>query len=77
MIGSDQASNFIKDPDMTNSTSCGDGTWSALSDAVLGVPGVHITAVAETSIALNIDVETDQTLAGCPDCGVVAVGHGR
>ena len=62
---------------MTNSTSCGDGTWCSLSDAVLGVPGVHITAVAETSIALTIDVETDQTLAGCPDCGVVASGHGR
>ncbi|MGH3469779.1 MAG: ISL3 family transposase [Thermocrispum sp.] len=24
-----------------------------------------------------VDVETDADLAGCPDCGVVAVGHGR
>lgn len=62
---------------MSNSTSCGDGKWCALSDALLGVPGVHITAVAETSTALTIHVETDQTLAGCPDCGVVASGHGR
>ena len=23
------------------------------------------------------DVESDQTLTGCPQCGVVAVGHGR
>jgi len=26
---------------------------------------------------LVIDVESDATLTGCPDCGVVAVGHGR
>ena len=24
-----------------------------------------------------LDVETDQVLAGCTSCGVVAVGHGR
>ena len=24
-----------------------------------------------------LDVETGEDLAGCPDCGVVAVGHGR
>ncbi|MGA8993857.1 MAG: ISL3 family transposase [Nocardioidaceae bacterium] len=26
---------------------------------------------------VRVDVETDQTLSGCPDCGVVAIGHGR
>jgi transposase len=26
---------------------------------------------------VRVDVETDQTLVGCPDCGVVAIGHGR
>jgi transposase len=26
---------------------------------------------------LLLTVETDQTVAGCPSCGVVAVGHGR
>jgi transposase len=26
---------------------------------------------------LVLDVESDQTLTGCSDCGVVAVGHGR
>jgi len=26
---------------------------------------------------LVLDVESDQTLIGYPDCGVVAVGHGR
>lgn len=27
--------------------------------------------------SVRVDVETDADLAGCPDCGVVAVGHGR
>ena len=62
---------------MSNSTSCGDGKWCALSDALLGVTGIHITAVSEAASGLIVHVETDQTLAGCPDCGVVAVGHGR
>lgn len=26
---------------------------------------------------LVLDVESDQSLTGCPECGVVAVGHGR
>lgn len=26
---------------------------------------------------VRVDVETDADLSGCPDCGVVAVGHGR
>lgn len=26
---------------------------------------------------VRIDVETDADLPGCPDCGVVAGGHGR
>ncbi len=26
---------------------------------------------------MRVDVETDADLAGCPDCGVVAVRHGR
>ena len=62
---------------MTNSTSCGDGKWCARSDALLGVTGVHITAISHPMTTLLITVETDQILAGCPDCGVIAIGHGR
>nr|WP_113719697.1 ISL3 family transposase [Arthrobacter dokdonellae] len=38
---------------------------------------MHITAVNETATGLSLHVETDQTVAGCPKCGVVAIGHGR
>ena len=45
---------------------------------MFGVEGVHVLAVTRRDDGLVVlDVETDQTLTGCPDCGVVAVGHGR
>ena len=56
---------------------CGDGEWCAISATLLGVPSSPITAVSQTPTGLIIDVETDQTLAGCPACGEVVVGHGR
>lgn len=34
------------------------------------------TAIRDDGL-LVLDVESEQTLAGCPDCGVVAVGHER
>ena len=33
--------------------------------------------VARTPDALVLDVESCNQLAGCPDCGVIAQGHGR
>ncbi|MGH7429042.1 MAG: ISL3 family transposase [Candidatus Methylomirabilaceae bacterium] len=62
---------------MHNSTSCSGGSWCDRADALLGVPGVHITSVTEAAAGLIVHVETDQTMTGCPACGVVAVGHGR
>src|SRR3954471_7040235 len=38
---------------------------------------MHVLAASVVENQLVLDVETDQTLAGCPACGVVAVGHGR
>lgn len=34
-----------------------------------------VTTLDEGTV--RVDVETDVDLTGCPDCGVVAVGHGR
>ena len=34
-------------------------------------------SVARTPNALVLDVESCNQLAGCPDCGVIAQGHGR
>ena len=44
---------------------------------MFGVEGVHVLDSRIDDGGLVVDVETDQTLAGCPDCGVVRIGHGR
>jgi transposase len=62
---------------VSNSTSCSGGRFCDRADALLDVPGVHITSVTEAASGPVVHVETDQTLAGCPACGVVAIGHGR
>jgi transposase len=62
---------------MTNSMSCSHGQWCTRADALLGVEGIHVSAVMTTAPGLVLHVETGVDLAGCPDCGVVAVGHGR
>lgn len=62
---------------MHNSTSSLCGRWCGRADALLGVDGVHITSITETDSVLSVHVETDQRIAGCPACGVVAIGHGR
>jgi len=38
---------------------------------------MHVLAVKRAEDLLTLDVESDQTLAGCATCGVVAIGHGR
>ncbi|WP_444964457.1 ISL3 family transposase [Pseudarthrobacter sulfonivorans] len=62
---------------MNNSMSCSAGRWCMRADALLGVEGVHVSSVTATRTGLVLGVETGVDLAGCPDCGVVAVGHGR
>ena len=62
---------------MTNSMSSSDGRWCTRADAMLGVEGVHVSSVAATATGLVLRTETEEDIAGCPDCGVVAVGHGR
>jgi hypothetical protein len=57
--------------------SCSGGRWCTRADALLGVEGIHISSVTETANGLVLHVEIGETLSGCPDCGVIAVGHGR
>ncbi|MBA2699958.1 MAG: transposase, partial [Nocardioidaceae bacterium] len=38
---------------------------------------MHVLTVVREPDRLVLTVETDDDLAGCPTCGVVAVGHGR
>jgi transposase len=46
-------------------------------DALLGVEGIHVCSVTAAGTGLVLHVETAETVSGCPDCGVVAIGHGR
>jgi transposase len=41
------------------------------------VAGMHVLGVTRDGARLVLTVETEQQIAGCPGCGVIAVGHGR
>ena len=51
--------------------------WCARADALFNVPGLHVLEVDHDDGRVVVTVESDQTLTGCPSCGVVAVAHGR
>jgi transposase len=52
--------------------------WCRRADELFGVEGVHVLDVTTRDDGtIMLDVESDADLTGCPDCGVVAVGHGR
>lgn len=52
--------------------------WCPRADELFGVAGVHVLDVTSRDDGtIVLDVETGEDLAGCPGCGVVAVGHGR
>lgn len=44
---------------------------------MFGVDGVRVLSAERDDVKLGLLVETDQTVAGCPQCGVIAVAHGR
>src|SRR3954471_24670365 len=58
---------------------CGPGArWCARADKMFAVPGMHVLDVGvEDHDRLVLSVESGQLEAGCPSCGVLAVGHGR
>ncbi|VXB97360.1 hypothetical protein ARTHRO8AJ_40172 [Arthrobacter sp. 8AJ] len=39
--------------------------------------GIHVCSVTAAGTGLVLRVETAQTVSGSPDCGIVAIGHGR
>jgi transposase len=52
--------------------------WCARADALFNASGMHVLEVArDEHDRLVVTAETGADVAGCPDCGVVAVGHGR
>jgi len=57
---------------------CGPGArWCARADVLLDVADMHVLDVVREAGRLVLTVESDRVIAGCPQCGVVAVGHGR
>jgi len=44
---------------------------------MFGVDGVRVLSAERDDVKLRLLVETDQTVAGCPQCGVIAAAHGR
>jgi hypothetical protein len=44
---------------------------------MFAVSGMHVLDVEADDQRLVVTVESDQLEAGCPMCGVLAVGHGR
>src|SRR5215212_8765086 len=58
---------------------CGSGArWCARADAIFDVPEMHVLDVeVDTQQRLVLTVESGQVAAGCPACGVMAIGHGR
>ncbi|MBA3800102.1 MAG: transposase family protein [Geodermatophilaceae bacterium] len=51
--------------------------WCARADALFGVAGMHVLDGVREPDRLVLTVESDRDIAGCPTCGVLAVGHGR
>jgi transposase len=52
--------------------------WCARADAIFAVPDMHVLDVEiDERQRLVLTIESSQLEAGCPACGVLAVGHGR
>ncbi len=65
-------------------TTTGVGAWCAggsdygdRCDLLVGLDGLHVVSVAEDGRRLVVTVESPARREGCPDCGVIAVSHGR
>ena len=58
---------------------CGSSVrWCARADAIFDVPDMHVLDVEiDDRQRLVLTIESGQLEAGCPACGVMAVGHGR
>jgi len=54
---------------------CSEGCSTAA--VMFGVDGVRVLSAERDDVKLRLLVETDRTVAGCPQCGVIAAAHGR
>lgn len=56
---------------------CPVGAYCTNCDLLLGLDGLHVTAVERAPGLLTVTVESAPVPAGCPTCGVLAESHGR
>src|SRR5664280_330534 len=55
-----------------------DCSYCSRCDLLVGLDGLHVTAVARDGAGqLAVSVESALSVGGCPGCGVVAHSHGR
>nr|WP_255464943.1 transposase [Dermacoccus sp. PAMC28757] len=66
---------------MSHATGCADARTTtdpcARCDLLFGLDGVRVERVDRDPITMRVTVSTPWQLAGCPDCGVVALSRGR
>lgn len=62
---------------MNSSMSCSDGRWCTRTDSLLSAESIHVSSVTATATGQVLCTETGEDITGCPDCGVVALGHDR
>jgi transposase len=60
-----------------HSTCASSALWCPRADLLFDVPGMHVLTVERQPERVVLTIESDADVGGCPQCGVVAVGHGR
>lgn len=73
---------IAKDPDVSEPTSCcralcTSGAYCHNCDLLLGLDGLHVTAVRREPELLTVTIESAPAPTGCPTCGTVAEAHSR
>lgn len=73
---------IAKDLDVSEPTSCcralgTGGAYCHNCDLLVGLDGLHVTAVDRAPELLTVTVESASVPTGCPACGTVAEAHSR
>src|SRR5690606_32015500 len=73
---------IAKDLDVSEPTSCcralcTGGAYCTNCDLLVGLDGLHVTAVDRAPDLLTVTIESAPALTGCPGCGTVAESHSR
>ena len=73
---------MAKDLDVSEPTSCcralcADGAYCHNCDLLMGLDGLHVTAVNREPKLLTVTIESAPVPTGCPTCGTVAEAHSR